>query len=121
MVQERELERKRIAEECIKNINSVRQKFRFYLIELGDKSIKVEPSEKEVVFENKNEICDNIIMEYESWFFLEQIETKGYYSRLFELIEEKENEDNYSKLCKVNDFEVMVNERELKRLDIAKT
>ncbi|CAG8782529.1 10019_t:CDS:1, partial [Racocetra fulgida] len=43
-----------------------------------------------------------------------------YYSRLFELIEEKENEDNYSKPCRVNNFEAMVNERELKRLDIAK-
>ncbi|CAG8851833.1 19017_t:CDS:2, partial [Gigaspora margarita] len=40
--------------------------------------------------------------------------------KLFELIEEKENEDNYSKLCRVNDFETMVKERELKRLDIAK-
>ncbi|CAG8797206.1 36190_t:CDS:1, partial [Gigaspora margarita] len=43
-----------------------------------------------------------------------------YYLTLFELIEEKENEDNYSKLCRVNDFEAMVKERELKRLDIAK-
>ncbi|CAG8846464.1 3406_t:CDS:1, partial [Racocetra persica] len=51
---------------------------------------------------------------YESWFFLEQIKTKEYYSRLFELIEEKENKDNYSKLCRVNDFKTMVNERELK-------
>ncbi|CAG8853127.1 33522_t:CDS:2, partial [Gigaspora margarita] len=40
--------------------------------------------------------------------------------KLFELIEEKENEDNYSELCRVNDFETIVKERELKRLDIAK-
>ncbi|CAG8466089.1 25171_t:CDS:2 [Gigaspora margarita] len=76
-------------------INSMRQKFGFNPIELGDQSIKVGSSEKEVVFENK-EIYDNIIMEYESWFFLEQIETKGYYLRLFELIEKKENEDNFA-------------------------
>ncbi|CAG8696152.1 31363_t:CDS:2, partial [Racocetra persica] len=56
IVQERELERRLIAEECIKNINSLRQTFGFYPIELGDQSIKVRPSEKEDVFENKEEI-----------------------------------------------------------------
>ncbi|CAG8694904.1 17851_t:CDS:1, partial [Cetraspora pellucida] len=121
LIKERELKRRSIAEECIKNINFLRQTFEFYPIELGDQSIKVGPSEQEVVFENKDGIYDDIITEYESWFFLEQIKTKEYYySRLFELIEEKENEDNYSKLCRVNDFKTIVNERELKRLDIAK-
>ncbi|CAG8748422.1 27351_t:CDS:1, partial [Racocetra persica] len=114
LVQERELKRRSIAEECIKNINSLRQTFGFYPIELEDQSIKVRPSEQEIVFKNKDRIYDNIITEYESWFFHEQIKTKEYYSRLFELIKEKENEDNYSKLCRVNDFETMVNERELK-------
>ncbi|CAG8760881.1 21331_t:CDS:2 [Cetraspora pellucida] len=85
-----------------------------------DQSIKVGPSEQEIVFKNKDGIYDNIITEYKTWFFHEQIKTKEYYSRFFELIKEKKNEDNYSKLCKVNDFETMVNERELKRLDIAK-
>ncbi|CAG8850553.1 10761_t:CDS:1, partial [Racocetra persica] len=85
-----------------------------------DQSIKVRPSEKEDVFENKEEIYDDIIIEYKSWFFLEHIETEEYYLRLFELIKEKENEDNYSKLCRVNAFETLVNERELKRSDIAK-
>ncbi|CAG8475839.1 21535_t:CDS:2, partial [Racocetra persica] len=114
LVKERELKRRSIAEECIKNINSLRQTFRFYPIELEDQSIKISPSEQEVVFENKDRIYYDIITEYESWFFLKQIKTKEYYSRLFELIEEKKNEDNYSKFCRLNDFETIVNERELK-------
>ncbi|CAG8655819.1 18499_t:CDS:2, partial [Racocetra persica] len=100
MVQERDLERRLIAEECIKNINFLRQTFGFYPIELEDQSIKVGPSEKDDVFENKEEIYDNMIIEYKFWFFLKHIETEENYLRLFELIKEKKNKDNYSKLCR---------------------
>ncbi|CAG8517030.1 2877_t:CDS:1 [Cetraspora pellucida] len=94
------------------------------------KSLKFRDSEREVVsvlIENYNyefqkresEILDDIIMEFKEWTFHEQTETVGYYSRFSEKLKEIEDKDNETKCHRINDFLLLVQERELKRKGLA--
>ncbi|CAG8533180.1 12147_t:CDS:1 [Cetraspora pellucida] len=89
LVQKRELKRRSITEECIKNINSLRQTFGFYPIKLGDQSIKVTPSEQEIIFENKDRIYDNFIMEYKSWFSTNKLKLKNIIQGFLNLLKKR--------------------------------
>ncbi|CAG8828767.1 21067_t:CDS:1 [Racocetra persica] len=93
-------------------------------------SFKFRDSEREVVsvlIENydyefqkrESEILDDIIMEFKEWIFREQTETVGYYPRLFEKLKEIEDKDNETKLRGINEFQLLVQERELKRKGLA--